>query len=103
MALSNPLTALWPKRASDMAGWCMPMSSCETKASRWRDELHRVLKVRGKTDREIADDPKGARWKIEVAAHLRCTVAAPHRWIANALNMGSPLAVRVNVCRLANG
>ena len=59
--------------------------------------------LRAKADRDIATDPKGARWKIEVAAHLRRKVAAPYRWIAASLNMGSPLAIRVNVCRLANG
>ena len=74
----------------------------ELKPARWRAELVRVLEVRGKTDRDITDDPKKARWKIEAAAHLRMTVAAPHRWMATALNMGCPLAVRVNVWRLAN-
>ena len=56
-----------------------------------------------KTDRDIVTGPKGTKWKIEVAAHLRRKVAAPYRWIAASLNMGSPLAIRVNVCRLANG
>lgn len=74
----------------------------DIRSIRWRDELGRALKERTKTDRDIAADPKGAQWKIEVAAHLRREVAAPYRWIAAALNMGSPLAIRVNVCRFAN-
>jgi hypothetical protein len=74
----------------------------DIKATRWRDELEREMNQREKTDRDIATDPKGAHWKIEIAAHLRRTVAAPYRWIAASLNMGSPLAIRVNVCRLPN-
>ena len=61
------------------------------------------MRERAKTDRDIATDPKGARWKLEDAAHLRHEVAAPCRWIAVSLNLGTPLAIRVNVCRLANG
>jgi hypothetical protein len=61
-----------------------------------------VLQEQAKTSNDIATDPKGARWKILIAAHLRRTVAAPYCWIAKALNMGSPLATRVNVCRHAN-
>jgi hypothetical protein len=40
-------------------------------------------------------------WKIHVARTLRRTVAAPHRWIAEQLNMGTPAAVRVNVARFS--
>ena len=75
----------------------------EIKAVRWRDELARAMIARAKSERDVALDPKGARWKIELAAHLRHQVAAPYRWIAESLNMGSPLAVRVNVCRFTNG
>jgi REP element-mobilizing transposase RayT len=69
---------------------------------RWRDELDRGLREAGKSAADIASDQKGARWKVELAARLRRTVAAPYRWITAALNMGSPLAVRVNVCRQTN-
>jgi REP element-mobilizing transposase RayT len=74
----------------------------EIKAARWRDVLDREMSGRAKTEQDVASDSKGARWKIAVAALLRREVAAPYRWIASTLNMGSPLAVRVNVCRLAN-
>ena len=74
----------------------------EIKSTRWQDELSRVLQERAKSSDDVAADPKGARWKIEIAAHLRRNVAAPYRWIAQALNMGSPLATRVNVCRHPN-
>ena len=74
----------------------------EIKTARWHDELNRVLQERAKSSDDIAADPKGARWKIESAAQLRRNVAAPYRWIASALNMGSPLATRVNVCRHTN-
>jgi hypothetical protein len=69
---------------------------------RWQDELDRGLGEAGKSAADIASDTKGSRWKVELAARLRRTVAAPYRWIAAELNMGSPLAVRVNVCRQTN-
>jgi putative transposase len=69
---------------------------------RWRDELDRGLRDAGKSAADIVRDQKGARWKIELAERLRRAVAAPYRWITAELNMGSPLAVRVNVCRHAN-
>jgi hypothetical protein len=74
----------------------------EIKTTCWQDELNRVLQERAKTREDVAADPKGAHWKIEIASHLRQTVAAPYRWIAKALNTGSPLATRVNVCRHSN-
>src|SRR5688572_1981518 len=46
---------------------------------RWRDELERGLREAGKSAADIASDRKGARWKIELAARLRRTVAAPYR------------------------
>ena len=69
---------------------------------RWRDALDRGMREIGRSTTDIASDLKGARWKIELAARLRRTVAAPYCWIAAELNMGSPLAVRVNVCRQTN-
>jgi hypothetical protein len=70
---------------------------------RWRHELERGLREAGRSAAEVASDSKGARWKIELAARLRRTVAAPYRWIAAELNMGSPLAVRLSLCRRLTG
>jgi putative transposase len=73
----------------------------EIKEARWRAALELGMNERGKLAADIAGDPKGARWKIEVAIELRTRVGAPHRWIAEQLNMGSPAAVRVNVARFS--
>jgi REP element-mobilizing transposase RayT len=69
--------------------------------ARWRDALQQALLDSAKTSGDIAHDPKGVHWKIHVARSLRRTVAAPHRWIAEQLNMGTPAAVRVNVARFS--
>ena len=74
----------------------------EIKESRWCNELERAMREAGKSECDRVADPPGSRWKIELAARLRRTVAAPYRWISEKLKMGSPLAVRVNVCRFAN-
>lgn len=71
------------------------------KEARWLEALRRELAHSGKTADDISADPKGAHWKIAIAVHLRRTVAAPHRWIAEQLNMGTPEAVRVNVARFS--
>ena len=53
----------------------------------------------GKSAADIERDPKGVDGKIAVASRLRHEATAPHRWIARALNMGSPASVRVYLCR----
>jgi hypothetical protein len=74
----------------------------EIKESRWGDEFERAMREAGKSESDIAADPPGSHWKIELAERLRRRVAAPYRWISEKLKMGSPLAVCVNVCRFAN-
>jgi putative transposase len=73
----------------------------EIKEARWRAVLEGGLLARRKLAADIVTDPKGARWKIELAIDLRKRVGAPHRWIADQLNMGTPASVRVNVARLS--
>lgn len=70
---------------------------------RWWEALEQALARTQKSSHDIVHDAKGARWKIELATHLRQAVNAPYRWIAAQLHMGSPLAVRVNVWRQSNG
>ncbi len=72
------------------------------KEARWRAVLDEELRHRGKTDVDFAQEAKGAAWKVRLALELRRRSGAPYAWIAAALAMGSPNAVRVAVCRLAN-
>lgn len=62
--------------------------------SRWANELNRLLEESGRTAREAVESPKGASWKVAIAAELRQRVGAPVKWIARSLSMGSPDAVR---------
>ncbi|MGH7958403.1 MAG: transposase [Opitutaceae bacterium] len=74
----------------------------ELKAQRWRAALDEELRRLGKDDNDSVRDQKGAAWKVEIALRLRRNIGAPYRWISKTLAMGSPAAVRVAVCRLAN-
>lgn len=72
------------------------------KEERWRSVLTEELRLRGKEGVDPASQAKCADWKVEIAHVLRKRSGAPYRWIAESLAMGSPNAVRVAVCRLAN-
>jgi putative transposase len=67
----------------------------ELKEARQAAVLESALREAGKGADDVAGDPKGAPWKIAVAARLRAEAGAPHSWIASELNMGSPSSVRV--------
>ena len=71
----------------------------EVKEARWRERLDAWLRDAGKTQDDISRDPKGALWKLDAAAAMRGDVGAPHRWIAEELQMGSPHAVRSYLSR----
>jgi hypothetical protein len=43
-----------------------------------------------------------AHWRVVISPALRDEAGAPHRWIAEALGIGSPNSVRVAVWRLAS-
>ena len=72
------------------------------KEQRWTTMLETELRGRGKDSAAAVREAKSIRWKVEIAFALRKKCGAPYRWIAQSLAMGSPLAVRVAVCRLAN-
>jgi len=74
-------------------------ASREIKNARWSDLLGGILEDLGKDQRDIAADSKGASWKVAAAVRLRRHAGVPHRWIAHALNMGTPSSVRAYVCR----
>ena len=75
----------------------------EIKESRWRAELERALSARGLSLTEDLKDASAdtAQWKIEVALQLRREVAAPYRWMAEALKIRNPASLRMQVHRLA--
>ncbi len=54
-----------------------------------RDELRRAQK----SEEDILRDPKGARWKVDIARSLRRQFTAGNRWIAQRLHMGHPTRV----------
>ena len=75
------------------------MAMREIKEARFTEILSRVLAEVGKDAHAIQCDAKSARWKICAAQELRARANAPHAWIAEALNMGSPVSVRAYLCR----
>ena len=75
------------------------MAMREIKEARFTEILSRVLAEVGKDAHAIRCDAKSARWKICAAQELRMRANAPHAWIAETLNMGSPVSVRAYLCR----
>ena len=61
--------------------------------------MHELLLRDGKSASDVTADRKGAPWKIEIAAELKQLTQAPHRWIAQQLQMGSGAAVGQYVAR----
>lgn len=70
------------------------------KEARWSATLAKVLHEARRTAAEAVVAPKGVDWKVSIARRLRREAGAPYSWIARVLNMGSPGAVRVAVCRM---
>ena len=64
--------------------------------------LESEMRRRGNDPDASVRGRKRARWKVDIAFALRKQSGAPYRWISKSLAMGSPIAVRVAVCRLAN-
>jgi REP element-mobilizing transposase RayT len=75
----------------------------ELKEERWIAVLEDELASLGFARSELARHPERSPWKVSVAAKLRRRAGAPYRWIAGILVMGSPLSVRVAVCRWVRG
>jgi len=52
-----------------------------------------------KSESDALRAPKGAEWKIAIAARLRTECLTPNAWIARRLHMGHPHAVSFHVGR----
>jgi REP element-mobilizing transposase RayT len=60
----------------------------------WSAALAELLQRHGRTLAEAATTPKGAQWKLEAVRELRRTTSVTVPWLAAALRMGTPGAVR---------
>jgi putative transposase len=67
----------------------------------WSDRLAVYLTAMKKAASDVQTEPKGAAWKVAVAAAMKQTTTASNPWLAAHLNMGSPfrLSRLVSVCR----
>jgi REP element-mobilizing transposase RayT len=72
----------------------------EMREARWTEVLTRGLKLLGKSSVDVKNDMKSAPWKVALAALLKRTTQASNGWLANNLNMGTPVAVSTHVGRL---
>ena len=57
---------------------------------RWEQIVQAELKRLKKKEDAIAQDPKGADWKVHIAKRLRKETTAKNPWIAERLQMGHP-------------
>ncbi|MCF3651688.1 transposase [Synoicihabitans lomoniglobus] len=66
----------------------------DVKILHWRSVLAKLLSAAGKTTADVQSERKSVGWKIQLAWELRQRGAVPYAWIAEALQMGRPDAVR---------
>ena len=69
----------------------------ELNQGKWENVVLEELRSKGKNEGDVANDPKGADWKIEIARRLRKETSASNPWIADRLNMGHPSRVSLNL------
>ncbi len=69
----------------------------------WAARLQSLLSESGKSAGDMAAAAKSAPWKIELAARLRRESGAAIAWMATALQMGSPDAVRGYLSKWKSG
>lgn len=67
----------------------------------WSIALRTLLQSKGRTSQEAAAAPKGEPWKLEIVRELRRTTSITIPWLAAALHMGKPGAVRSLLSRRA--
>jgi len=69
----------------------------------WEERIRTCLAALGKNDEAVAEESKGAGWKVAIAATLKSSTTATNPWLAQRLNMGSPfrLSRLVSACRAA--
>ena len=71
----------------------------EMREVRWEEGLVRALHCLGKSERDLGLGRKSEPWKVSVARYLRERYLAPHRWIAERLQMGAASSVQSVVSR----
>jgi len=77
--------------------------SPEIRLMQWEAALQAALRRAGKTLAATRQEPKGAPWKIALAAHLRSTTTATNPWLAQTLHMGAPAALSRYVMECRTG
>lgn len=67
----------------------------------WGERLAGYLRAMKKQPADIQAEPKGAAWKVVIAAAMKQTTTASNPWLAQQLRMGSPfrLSRLVTECR----
>ncbi len=62
----------------------------EIRASRGEDVLARALRVLRRTEAQLPQPPKSARWKVALATFLKQRTPVSNRWLAQRLGFGRP-------------
>lgn len=77
--------------------------AAEAREPAWERALRAGLATLKRDKEELKASPKGADWKVALARSLRERHLAPHRWIAENLQMGTPSYVQSLVSRHRSG
>ena len=65
----------------------------EVRSLRCDEQLQACLRAVGQQRAQVTNEPKGAAWKIAVAAWMKQETDAPNGWLAERLKMGSATRV----------
>lgn len=86
-----------------VAGTLDVETAAELRPLQWQAVLNAALRRVGKTLAEAKQEPKGAPWKVALAAHLKGATTASNPWLAEALHMGAPAALSRYVTEYRKG
>lgn len=75
----------------------------EIRETHWAEALHEGMAALGKTAADVLVDRKTASWKIALALYLKQTTQASNGWLAEKLQIGTPVAVSHHVGRARRG
>lgn len=67
----------------------------------WDGLVEEALVAAGRSEADLRAEPKGARWKAEIARMLRAQTTAGNPWIAQRLHMGHPSRVTNLIRKIA--
>ncbi len=71
----------------------------ELRERTWEDAVQSALSTSKRTDADLTTKPLRQQWKLAIAIEVRSRTGAPWVWLAERLQLGTPVALRSYYCR----